>query len=67
MGGGCPSARLPCEYYNNTGTLFPWKFTEDIIYLIKNTPKDDNFVLIILDEPSPDKYDDDEDNQRDNN
>ena len=47
------------EECKNPGTLFPWKFTEDIIYLIKNTPQDDYLVLGIIDEPSPNEYYDD--------
>ena len=38
----------------------PWKFTEDLIYLTKNTPQDDYLVLGIIDEPYTDEYDDDE-------
>ena len=46
------------EEYKNTDTTSPWNFTEDIIYLIKNTPKDDDLVLRIIDEPDTNEYDD---------
>ena len=55
------------EENNNPVTIVPWKFTEDLIYLIKNTPQDDYLVLIIIDKLSPNKYDDDEDTKGDNN
>ena len=55
------------EEYKNPDTLIPWKFTEDLIYLIKNTPQYDDLVLRIIDEPHPNEYDDDEDIQGDNN
>ena len=48
------------EENNNTDTLVPYKFTEDIIYLTNNTPQDDDLVLIIIDKPSPNEYYDDE-------
>ena len=41
------------EDYKNTYTLAPWKFTEDLIYLIKNIPQYDDLVLRIIDEPYP--------------
>ena len=55
------------EQNKNTGTLVPWKFTEYTIYLIKNTPQYDDLVLIIIDEPYPNGYDDDKDLKGDNN
>ena len=48
-------------------TLIPWKFTEDLIYLIKNTPQHDDLVLRIIDEPYLNEYDDDKGPQGDNN
>ena len=55
------------EEYNNTDTLFPWKFTEYIIYLTKNYPQYDDFVLMIIYEPYPNEYDDDEETQGEKN
>ena len=60
MGDGWPSSSLP---YGSK----PWNFTEDVIYLIKNTPQYDDLVLIIIDEPYPNGYDDDKDLKGDNN
>ena len=45
----------------NPETLFPCKLTEDIIYLVKNTPQYDDLVLRIIYEPYTNEYDDDED------
>ena len=47
------------EDYKNTDTLVPWKFIEDLIYLIKNTPQDDDLVLSIIDEIYHNECDDD--------
>ena len=55
------------EEYNNHDTLFPWKFTEYLIFLIKNTPQDDGFFLRIVYGPSPNEYYDDEESQGENN
>ena len=54
------------EQYKNPNTLFPWNFTEDLVYLINNTPQDNNLVLRIIDEPSPNEYDDNEEPEREN-
>ena len=54
------------EENKNPDTRLPWKFTEDLIYLIKNTPKDDDFVLKKIDEPSTNEYDDNEEPKGDN-
>ena len=51
------------EEYKNTDTLVPSKFTKNLTHLIKNTPQDDDFVLRIIDELSPNEYYDDEDTQ----
>ena len=48
------------EENKNHDTLVPWKFTWYLIYLIKNTPQDDDLVLIIIDDPYPNEYYDDE-------
>ena len=45
------------EEYKNHNTLIPWKFTEDLIYLTNNTPKDDDLVLRIIEN----KYTDEDD------
>ena len=55
------------EEYKDHDNLTPCNFTEDLIYLTKNTPHDDDFVLRIIGEPSPNEYDDREDIQVDNN
>ena len=55
------------EEYKNSDTLVPWKFTDYLIYLIKNTPQDDCLVLIIIDEPSPKEYDNNKYPKGDNN
>ena len=55
------------EEYNNTDTLFPCKFTEYIIYLTKNYPQDDDFVPMIIYEPSPNEYYDEKEPHEDNN
>ena len=55
------------EENKNTDTFVRWTFTEDIIYSVNNTPQDDDLVLRILDEPSPNKYDDDKYPEGDNN
>ena len=48
------------EEYKNHDILIPWKFTEDLIYLIKNNLQDDDFILIIIYYKYPSKYDDNE-------
>ena len=55
------------EEYNNTDTLFPWKFAEDIIYLTKNSPQDDDLVLSIIDKQYSNEYDNYEETQVENN
>ena len=67
--GGCMAIyKSPMsEDFNNPDTLSPWKFTEDIIYLIKNTPQNDYLVLRMIDEPSINDYYDEEYTQRENN
>ena len=48
------------EEYKNPETLTPWKSTDDLIYLINNTPQDDDLVLRIIDKTSSNEYHDDE-------
>ena len=55
------------DEYKNPDTLDPWKFTEDLIYLIKNTSKYEYLILITIDEPSNNEYDDDKYPKGDNN
>ena len=44
------------EENRNNETILPWKFTEDLIYLIKNTPQYDDLVLRIFDETCTNEY-----------
>ena len=55
------------EDNKNPDTLFRWKFTEYLIYLIKNNPQDDGLFLRIMDKPYPNEYDDDEKSEGENN
>ena len=69
MNGGCMAICKPPMWgeHKNDDTLVPWNFTEDLIYLIKNNPQDDDLVLRIIDEKYTNEYDDNEYIQGENN
>ena len=47
--------------------LVPWKFTEDLIFLIKNTPQDEDMILNIINEPVPGETGEEVEAEEDNN
>ena len=62
MGDVWLSEILPCGRSTRIPTPpSPWEFTEDLIYLIKTTPQDDDLVLRIIYGLSINEYDYDED------
>ena len=48
-------------------TLVPWEFTKYLICIINNTPHDDDLILKIIDKPSTNEYEYNEDTQGENN